>query len=71
VNASRIPAKSANFDAPTKPVIHIFLNGAASAMKIEAVVADVREEVGVASAQFPLRCFLCAGWDAKKENRRQ
>src|SRR5258705_7347190 len=61
VVSASITSKRVNLNSPAKPLIHVFLNGSAAAVHIEAIGADIGEEIRVAATELPLRSFLSGG----------
>jgi hypothetical protein len=68
VESASITPKRVDLNSPAKPIVDVFLNGSAATVHIEAVGADIGDQVGVATAEFPMRSFLCAGGKTEQEN---
>src|SRR5258708_32147413 len=61
VDSASITSKRVDLNSPAKPLIHVFLNGSAAAVHIEAIGTDIGEEIRVAATELPLRSFLSGG----------
>ena len=68
VESASITSKRADLNSPAEPVVHVFLNSPAAAVHIEAFGANIGDEVRVATAELPLRSFLCTSGKTEQEN---